>query len=57
MSDAPRRMDDLPEDWEQQDAIGSYYVAVAAIGERVKAGEPVPWFFRSSRVSAVEDAQ
>lgn len=27
------------------DALRSYHVAVAAIGERVKAGEPVPPFF------------
>jgi hypothetical protein len=31
------------------DAMGSYYEAVREIGERVKAGEPVPEFFRSGR--------
>lgn len=30
------------------DAVGSYYVGVAAIGERVKAGQPVPAFFKSA---------
>jgi hypothetical protein len=27
---------------EAADAVGSYYAAIAAIGERVKAGEPLP---------------
>jgi hypothetical protein len=31
------------------DAMGSYYEAVRVIGERVKAGEPVPEFFRSGK--------
>ena len=30
------------DDWLEQDAIGSYYAAIAAIGERVRAGAPVP---------------
>lgn len=37
---------------EHADAVGSYYDAVAAIGERVKAGEEVPEFFRSTREAA-----
>jgi hypothetical protein len=32
----------------EADAIGSYYAAVQAIGERVKAGEPVPASLRSA---------
>jgi hypothetical protein len=32
---------------ETADAIGSYNAAMAAIGERVKAGEPVPDFLLS----------
>lgn len=39
----------LPDDWEHQDAVGCYLLAVAEIGKRVKAGEEVPEFFRSSR--------
>lgn len=44
----------LPPDWREQDSIGSYNVAVAAIGERVRAGEPVPQFMRSRRSEAAE---
>jgi hypothetical protein len=29
------------------DSLGSYHAAMAAIGDRVKAGEPVPEFLRS----------
>jgi hypothetical protein len=32
----------LSEAESEADAIGSYYAAIQAIGERVKAGEPVP---------------
>jgi len=32
----------------EADAIGSYYAAVQAIGERVKAGEPVPAVLQST---------
>lgn len=34
---------------EVADSVGSYNDAVAAIGERVKAGEPLPDFFRSTK--------
>jgi hypothetical protein len=34
--------DGLPQDWLEQDATGSYYDAIAEIGKRVHAGEPVP---------------
>jgi hypothetical protein len=34
------------------DAMGSYYEAVRAVGEQVKAGKAVPWFFRSGRDDA-----
>lgn len=33
--------EDRPYD-EAADAVGSYYAAIQAIGERVKAGEPLP---------------
>ena len=33
----------------EADAIGSYNDAVRAVGERVKAGEPVPEFFLSGK--------
>ena len=46
--------DELPPDWQQQDSIGSYNVAVAAIGEQVRAGAPVPEFMRSRRSEAAE---
>jgi hypothetical protein len=32
---------DLPDDWRQQDAVGSYFEALAAIRERHLAGEPL----------------
>lgn len=31
----------------EADAIGSYYAAIEAIGERVRQGEPVPAMMRS----------
>jgi hypothetical protein len=33
------------------DAIGSYYAAIKACGERYKAGEPLGEFFYSTRES------
>ncbi len=36
----------LPLDWQERDARGSYDEAIRVIGERVKAGEPIPDFFR-----------
>jgi hypothetical protein len=36
------------------DAMGSYYEAVREIGEQVKAGKAVPWFFRSEKDDAIE---
>jgi hypothetical protein len=33
----------------EQDAIGSYYAGIAEIGERVRAGEPVPAFLLPKR--------
>lgn len=47
MSEAP--VDPLPDDWEHQDSIGSYYVAIAAIGEQVRAGAELPAIFRPRR--------
>jgi hypothetical protein len=34
---------------EVADAIGSYNDAIAAIGVRVKAGEPIPEYMRSQK--------
>lgn len=46
--DAPKpKSVQLTLDWQERDALGSYNDAITAIGERVKAGEPVPAFFRS----------
>jgi hypothetical protein len=36
-------------DWLEQDAVGSYYDAIAEIGKRVRAGEPVPECLLSRR--------
>ena len=43
---------ELPPDWLEQDAIGSYYAAIAEIGKRVRAGEPVPECLLSRRSEA-----
>ena len=40
------------DDWLEQDAIGSYYDAIAEIGKRVRAGEPVPECLLSRRNGA-----
>jgi hypothetical protein len=40
----------MPDDWELQDAIGSYYEAVRALGEDVLAGRrELPSMFLPSR--------
>lgn len=46
-----RAVDDetLPEDWEERDSIASYYEAIAAIGEAVRAGRELPAWFVSCR--------
>jgi len=41
--------DDLPPNWQEIDALGSYHAAIAAIGEAVKAGAPVPQFMLSRK--------
>lgn len=48
-SPPPSPQPSLPDDWEARDSIGSYTEAIRAIGERVRAGEPVPEFMRSKR--------
>ena len=40
---------DLPENWEELDFVRSWWLAMKEIGERVKAGEPLPDFFKSER--------
>jgi hypothetical protein len=42
---------DLPPDWQDADTWASWWLAHRIIGERVKAGAPVPPFFRSSKDS------
>ena len=42
---------ELPPNWQEIDAFESYNAAIAAIGERVRAGEPVPEFMRSRKAS------
>jgi hypothetical protein len=41
--------DDLPPNWQEIDALESYHAAIAAIGERVRNGMPVPQFMRSRK--------
>ena len=38
----PLASDDLPPEWQEKDAIESYYAAIAAIGELVRNGAPIP---------------
>lgn len=46
MSDAPT---DLPDDWEERDWTGSWWLAMNVVGERVKAGAAAPEFMRGER--------
>ena len=43
-ADAP-----LPEQWEDQDFTGCFWLAVADAKERVARGEPLPAWLRSER--------
>lgn len=46
----PSAPPELPDDWEARDAHDSYFEAVRAIGEQVRAGDrELPAMFRSSR--------
>lgn len=53
--------DDLPDDWQQLDGLASYLLAVAAIGEAVKAGAELPSMFvpqaRTTHAEAQDDAE
>lgn len=49
MPSVPSPPRDLPPNWQELDAIGSYYEAISAIGERVRAGEAVPEFLLSRK--------
>lgn len=44
-----READDMPDRWQEIDAKRSYNAAIAAIGERVKAGAAIPEFFLPDR--------
>ena len=39
----------LPSNWQETDALESYHVAMRAIGEMCRAGEPVPTWMRSRK--------
>jgi hypothetical protein len=51
-------MDD-PEYDPEADSIGSFYAAIRAIGERVKAGEPLPTggYFARKRITVPRTAR